>query len=431
MSKRTGKSRGWTLWRFTLSYLILLLIPLAMSVNAYLVAMRLTEQYIMESNQLIVSAAMDKLESSLSEAERFALTLSQMDDMKNAMQCQRPTESSCVYVIQKAILQLPVFSDANHIITGYSLYSSAGDYMLAPLSAYLNLSRDYEKSLKYEGMDYTAFREQVLDMRRVTGMLPLLRHKLLAHEMQDSLTLFFPYLLPDSGRNVGKVMFYLHAGSVEKALQPVLDMGATRVDLVDRTGTLLMRMPKNAGEPPPAIPLWGTGTNRQKVAGEKTLVSYQTGAQHVLTVRILTPMRVIVGRCSALLTTLLLGMCILVLIGVVLAMLVARQNRRPLGRLIDRLETNVGGVSGLGIHSLWDVDRAVHRLTDHHTLLEQQLQEQRLQLKSAFVHQLISGGIHDELELETLLHHVDMDLNGGAYRAPSACQDGARPSSLH
>ena len=405
------QSRGHILSRFTLSYFLLLLIPAALCVCSYITAMNLAKSSVMENQRLVLSHALQRLESSVSEAEHLTLTLSQMGDISTAMQQPQPTWPHALFAINKAIEQLPRFTDSNGIITSYMLYSVIGDYILAPSMAFLRLPLYYESSLWFEGLDYAAWHSRVLDMSRITGMLPASRHIQLATGMAHSLALFRPYIPvvnnTGSGRIAGKAIFLLSVDKIEQMLQPTLTMGAKRIDLTDRSGALLAQY----GEEGSSVELPGSeGTLRLRLDGEDTFVIYQTSGPLGLCVASHIPMRTIIRRCNVLLGTLIAGMFALMLAGICLAVSIARLNRRPLRQLIGGLP------EGNGMNSLWDVDRAVRRLAHQQTLLEAQLFERQSQMRSTCVHQLVNGVNCSELELEAMLGHADLVIHGSVYR---------------
>lgn len=404
------------LLRFTLSYALLLLVPIALSIGATLSTARMTEQQVLQSNRLVLSHALDMLERSVREAESFAQTLGALDDVAAVMRRTETASPETLFQINRASSRLPVFSDANNIVSGYCLYAPAGDFLMAPARAYLNLWRYYENSLRYEPYAYEAYREAVLDMRRTTGFLPSMRHIQLSRGWEESITLFFPYVSFTTGRQStlvdGKVIYTLSTARLQALIAPALDFEGSVAYMYSRDGTLLMTqgLPDGA-EYPGALPA-PDARGRVVVNGREMVFSQEVGESTGLSIVVLTPASAVNSRVTTLTRTLLLVTLTLLAIGIGCVFFVARSNRRPLMQLIGHLPP----ADGAAVRSLWDVDRAVHRLSDQHSLLAAQISQQKGQMRTVLLHQLIDTGISDELEIETLLRHVDLDIQGNVFR---------------
>lgn len=420
MNGRQGRRHAGqlVLRRFTQSYLLLLLIPIALCVSAYLSARNMAEQHILENNRLILRHAIDRLENSIAEAEQFTLTLSQMNDVVQAMQAREPLDRNALYAIHQAIRYMPTFRDANGIISKYLLYSHSGDFLLTPNKAYINLERYYTRSLCFEGMDYAAWHGYVLDMTRVTGLLPSVKPLYLFDTAQASILLQRPFIAASATRTgllYGKALFFIQVKDIFALLSPALETGAEQIYVLDRTGTPLTSLIEDEEPPFEMLLAQAEGTRRVRVHGREMALAYERGEATGLTVAILTPMSAILARSGALLNTLLIVMGTLLVLGGGFLFIVMQRNRKPLARLITRLPGDARRESG-SLHSLWDVDRAVHQMATRQERLEQEVCAQKAQMRAAFIHQLISGSIRDEMELEAWLSHIDLPLRGGAFR---------------
>ena len=378
----------------------------------------MAEQHILENNRLILRHAIDRLENSIAEAEQFTLTLSQMNDVVQAMQASDPLDRNALFAIQQAIRYMPTFRDANGIISKYLLYSHTGDFLLTPNKAYINLERYYAQSLRFEGMDYAAWHSYVLDMTRVTGLLPALKPLYLLETAQDAILLQRPFIAASdirTGLLYGKALYFIQVKAIFALLVPALDTGAEQIYVLDRDGALLASLVDDKGSSAEILSQRGEGMQRVHVRGREMALAYERGEATGLTVAILTPMSVILARSGALLNTLLIVMGILLALGGGFVVVVMQRNRKPLAHLIERLPGDARHANG-SLHSLWDVDRAVHQMATRQERLEQEVCAQKAQMRAAFIHQLISGSVHDEMELEAWLTHIDLPLRSGALR---------------
>ena len=90
MRQKMHSSR--VLWRFSLSYLVLMVIPLLMGIMAYSISLQNANEQLMKMGESALERAASEVDCSLLEAKEFASTLMSMNSVTHLMDHQGSNE---------------------------------------------------------------------------------------------------------------------------------------------------------------------------------------------------------------------------------------------------------------------------------------------------------------------------------------------------
>lgn len=150
-----------------------------------------------------------------------------------------------------------------------------------------------------------------------------------------------------------------------------------------------------------------------KLDGKNSLLFTYPLASFGLTVAAVIPQSSVISQTSHVLKPMLICVAVLTLIGLLLTFYHIRTTKRPLVRTMELLSS-----SGTSIdrRTLGNLNQAVHQLVSSHNLLQNRLEEQRLELRAAVVASLESGETLENRELKMLLSHVGVQPEGERFR---------------
>lgn len=267
MKKITFKKQSSrVLFRFTVSYLLLMVIPVLVGFTAYSIALRSAEEQIIRTNELALDRASSEIECSLKEADSFVDSLTGLDVVDQLF-----TGTQEASFLQSAISSLPDFQDTYRLMQRYFIYVPERAMIIDHRNAYLQLKNYYMTAFRYGEMTLAEFRQNILDGAAARRLLPATDN---TYIKKDYRSMLYVLRLVTPSRKSGKVFFYMDEDALLQRLHLHFDTGIAFTGICRADGeTLLSTNPEMSGLIFSTIPeAASTGSFRMK--GEGHLVSY-------------------------------------------------------------------------------------------------------------------------------------------------------------
>lgn len=400
------KQSSRVLFRFTVSYLLLMVIPVLIGFTAYSIALRSVEEQVIRTNELALERASSEIECSLTEADSFIASLTGLEVVDQLFSGTQ--EAS---FLQSAISSLPDFQDTYRLMQRYFIYIPEQTMIIDHRNAYLQLKNYYMTAFRYGEMSLTEFRQNILDGASARRLLPVTDN---TYMQKNYHSMLYVQRLVTPSRKSGKVFFYLDEDALLQRLHLHFDTGIAFTGICRSDGeTLLSTNPEMSEAIFSAIPEQvSTGSFRMKGEGHLVSYHYLDILQACLVVAV--PQKVVSDQMSSVLTTMITGLSLMLIIGLALALTLFFHNRRPLAAAIESLPSPQDEQNARGLNWL---EYAVRDLTESHEQLEASIRLQRVELQNAAIHRLINGGEKTESGIEELLEYVGIHLNGDWFRA--------------
>lgn len=397
------KQSSKVLFQFTISYLLLMIIPFLTGIIAYSIALHNAEDQLARTNELALERAASELECTLTESDAFVLSLSRL----NAVQELFDGNESPTSMLQEVISSLPEFHDTYKLVQRYYIYVPDKKLIIDNRNAYPHLKNYYDTTFRYGDLAAEQFEEKLLGGATPT-LLPVTDNEYLQKNYRS---IVYAQKLVMPNRKSGKVYFYIDEGAILKRMQvhfgPEISASAIRGPLGDyllnTDPALAWAIPEDVGN--------RTGSVRQNTVG---LLSFHYSSLINATFFVAVPMSYVSNQLSGIQTTMITGISTMLAIGLLLAAILFFQNRKPLAATINSLPDPQENDSYRGLNWL---EYAVRNLTERHEQLKSEIQLQRMELQNAAVHRLINGGEKTEEGIEKLLEYVGIHLNGDWFRA--------------
>lgn len=400
------------LHRFTVSYLLLLLIPIVMGCVVFIVTTRLLWSNLLANNERLLSTACDLAEDAVKAADDFAENLLKNEELTNLL--ISPAEQN-PYNIRHVANTLPVLRTANSLVERYYFYYFGGEdeFVIGPQTTFLHPQKYYASCFQYAGMQGEDF-WQMIRQQRTRRVYPAEDTVYFSVSMRH-LLITIPYRRVNATPHIsGQIMVYFNEKRLLDAFSPLRQAGAEWIGILDREGRLLSS--EGVWETLPleklaALPQ-GMGHAEFSLADGRYTLQYIRGGESGWLFAALIPNRVYSSQSSQVL--LIVGVCILLFIGCALLLtgMIARNSRKPLAQLVQLLPIEEQG----GKQGLWPIQRAVEKLALDNEELNGRLGAQQVQLRDAAISQLVKGNFEDEDEIQLLLSHTGVELAGPVYR---------------
>lgn len=395
------------LTQFMMSYLLLLIVPIAMgSINYWYILSALTDRTL-SSNQLILTHSMKTMENSLNSIEDLSHTLNASVKLSRLMNVTGK-ESLDLLEAQDLMSELPAFKDSNQYVNSYYIYSYKNHCLFSHNQTFLNAEPYYASLFQKGGIAYNDWYKQILS--------PVIAHPVISSfgTPEDSSLLYrLPYF-DQNGKLVGQYLFVLNTTQVKQTLDPAFQGGAAFMYVISLDGTMLIKIEKKGFT---ALPVENIDNNTEghvttKIHNENMVVSYSRSKKYGLTFVIAIPSSSLSAASIRTLSSTLIGMAVLVTVGIVLILVSYLYNKRPLVDIVQRLDVPPEGKTELNQkmkNGLWKLSRFLAELVQNNSTMEIQLTEQRKRLRSAFLIQLATGELLNRDKVEQ--YCADYGLN--------------------
>ena len=126
------------LFQFTVSYLLLLLIPIVMGIIGYANSFAAMQKQLLNSNNLILENVIYSLESSLNSMQAYAFSLNNVLYLDRTIR-HASEENSDLYSLQQTAGHLPVYSNDRGYVQSYYIYSQKNQLLMAPSPVFLEI----------------------------------------------------------------------------------------------------------------------------------------------------------------------------------------------------------------------------------------------------------------------------------------------------
>ena len=398
-SKMTARQKPRILLQFTVSYLILMLIPIAMGAISYGGSFSSMKKQLLHSNNLILENVMYSLEGSLNSIQDFASSIRGMNYIDRVL--QYPNQSRLdLYDLQQAARYLPAYNDSMLYVNSYYLYSKRSQLLLAPHQVFLDLDQYFDYFWGKESASYALWKKQLLDSSPFTSPIVIF-------PIEGGENAVY-YQLPYAGAELntdGKILFKLNTAQISGSLGQVFELGAQFFYLADGSGAVLLSSGIETAHLNSAqFPETEEETAMVNLNGEQILLTRCHSAQYGLDLVVGIPRRYIFTSCLQSMRINLIGILILIAAGVALIFASYRYNHRPLTQIAHALPPadalpSAPNSSRKTRNGLWKLAGSLWTVSQKNASMEQQLQDQELRLREAFLMQLEFGGVLDETRL--------------------------------
>lgn len=402
---RTCYKKTSPLFQFTLSYLLILVIPLIMGLLNFWYVLDFATKKTVYTITLILKNSMEGLENSLKSIATYSRTLNQLKVLDDIVSINGQ-QNVDLLDLQNAVEQYPILRDDSRYVDIHFLYSGRNDIILAPLQAFLNVEMYYGTYFDFGDMSFAEWRDQILrNPSKPDGVV------LLGNENgKNRLVYQTPYLSHKDGKVAGQQIFLLDENRINKALEPAFEMGAGFTYIEDANGNLLVTMEQDGWIAQSAGPL-GTdlheGSVERIINGKRMMVTYCKSSDYGLTYVIAIPKSTLISTALTSLSMSLALMIVLAIFGIVIIFGAYKYNISPLMSIADHLLTSP--LSGKASrkragNGLWLLSGSVTSLVTDNSRMEEQIKLQQEALQQSLYVQIVTGKILDEDNLSDMIH---------------------------
>lgn len=402
------------LLRFTLSYVLLLVIPFCMCVASFFIAESVIEERTVEANFSSLQASVKQIETEYANLTSFTVSISQLPALQRVMTKNIASDAGESYALRSAIEVLPTYQNSR-FVTRYYIYSDLNGFVVEPGRALIApLEKYYAGMLAYGEYTYPQFLSEILMRPGAAKFYPADTAYCEGAPARSILYAFDLYLL--MMRRYGKIVYYID----EKALLDMIRLQeVSYFCIADKDGTTLASYSLDGqADQAPRLTASQKGVAKTHLWGKEMLVLSYTSNALGWNFFAAIPRSVFFTDAANVLKPMLLGMLVLLLIGVFLTAVQIRNNRKPILQMLELLPVKGGSAFSNG---LWLLNSGVSQLLSDNREQNKLLAEQRLALRNAAALRLAMGEIDSEQQMEEELEAVGIRVGGESFRGIYLC----------
>ena len=374
-------------------YVIILAVLASICVFSFFHARKASYEAITERNRLVLENTAKNIENVLQVIESFNGSLYTNKKLQSFM-CEKDSKSA-LYDAYLLINELPELFDSTRLITGYFIYVPGSEYIISHGQGFTNIDRYYPYHFALKNtQSYEQWRKEVLlsNETRFYAGYP---------ENPDSIQ--YATLLSSRivGVEPGRAVYRLSGNRLLEMLTRSFSDTAQYAAIEDKYGNILC-----ASE-------GYTSLDEKNYTRVESVI-----ASGELKATILVSNRLISSQAAESVFYSLIVLAWMMGLGLLLIIITAAANMKPLMNIASRAEEMGGKAKGM-----WKINEAFAHAEEQSKELLNTLSLQKEFLKNACVHRLIHGNGPDGASLEEMLSNAGIAIKGSRFYAVIICLD--------
>ena len=406
MGKRLPASR--IMLHFLLPYAAILLTSLLVGVLVNRSTIDLLEKEVVENNYAILEQGRRSMDRRLSEIASITQFVAGSAPVLEFQDVTDPFKGSNIMQVLNTRETLVDYALTNNFMLEYFILYEDGDVVLGPNLTY-RLGDFHEAVFRYPDMSEAAWRSLLFDDYHHNRYLPA---QTAAYRSGSRPILTCLQSLDDNVTSKGVVLVLIDNAQIQSELAGLDTSGEGWAYIADETGTILTSVSSRSGQPIPkdlALPASGHSFRQNDL-----LITHTTSDYNHWRYVVAQPYASVVRKVTQVNRTMLAVFFAFLLLGILIASLLAYWNSRPLTRLVQAIRGRDPGPADVRrAYSL--IGNTLSNLMVNNDALQRNAEEQLPILRDSFFRRLYAGEIRNGHELETWMRHVDLHIEGNAF----------------
>jgi AraC-like DNA-binding protein len=399
---------------FLISYVCVLMVPLAVSGVAYEKSLVTIKEDTIAANRSLLDQTAVVMDSRMKEIDSVANQVTGNPSVAHFSLVTEPFSDLNIYGIVSLEKSLPDYSLSNRFMDNYYLWFERSD--LAVNSKVTYLGPDFFNQVVHPlAWEYEGWRNFLLGNYYHNTCFPAMDLM-----VQGVAAGYVPCLRSlDTPWNPRGVMIILIREETIRQSLSQLSLGSNGWSyIVDAQGEVIT----DSGDVPPGFQPFPLDSNRShdsqtiKVKDKPMFVSYARSAYNDWSYVTVEPAEFVFAKANGL-RNLTIGLFAATLaLGLAIAAAFAYRHSSPLRAMGNMIAERLGQREGMRGNALTAIGNAMADLFDTRDRLSRQIGEQLPYLRAAFTEKLLHGGFRSSEERIVMAEHIGLALPGGYYR---------------
>ena len=407
--KRTGMSSVFR--KYLLSYVIILMIPVAAGMISYQVSLDVARNGSMETSRMLLDQTRRILDQRMAEVEGFTRQLAIHQDLNRLMGERVAADAGSTYLLWKTSRDIARFAQTNDFLEDFFVYLRNYDAILSAGAVYYRPSHYYEL-YHYANMPYERWTAEILEQSHQRTVIPLQPFVGARKEMS---VISFVQSLPLNSFNhpPGTAVVIIDQKKISRLLENISREYGGWAYVVDRDGRTLAasgigeedigKLTQNSGRTDgPDARYLRDGTLLMTVRSSYNGWTYAAGV----------PQRAIMEEANVIKKMTWTVTAVTVAAGLALCLLLAYRHTAPILRLISIFRDHSALPPERPVNDYDFLHGNIAKLISSNRSLQEELKHQLPMLRDAFTKRLLRGEFNARGELEAAAAQSGIPLPG-------------------
>lgn len=395
-------------YRFLITYLIILLIPVAFGLISYNRAYKTIEKNTIEANNVLLNQTKEIIERHLEEVDSISMLLSNNKRIKNFSYLKDPFKGANTYQTIKLKDELQKYNLVNEFIISYFVCFQKSKLVLGP-NLISPAERFYGHYLDYTNINYEQWYQQVFNTYHQKDFMPAMMVNLNDKKYKAvSYLSSFGY----SDFPLGTVIILIDNKKIKNLLAGLDTSRGGWACIVDEKGQLISSQfsNENINLKDSLTLVTGSGSIEKTINKQKYLITYKksniNGWQYMAGL----PVNVVMEEVYHIKRSILIYLFISIILGIIVATFMANRNTRPLQNIFKAVRKS--STEKNRHNTLKFLQESVTDLVNNNSEMEALIEEQKTILKSTFLDKLFRGDFSTTKNVKTMLRYTGLHLKG-------------------
>ncbi len=410
--------------RFLISYLFILIIPLALTSVAYNQAVKIVEGNAIDSRLFMLGHIRDSVDKYFKDLDETIVLTALDSKLNRLLYYSQPREgSSDMYLFYEyANYVRSKLSTNNTFRSSFYIFFKNNESIFANNKTDFGIEGFFNDYLNYSNMQYSQWYDIFLNQYNYRRALPAQKVKI---DGAESSAITYLYSIPmREGRNQpeGVIAYLINEEEINKLLKGVNADGDGWAYITDKSGQLISGSSSNSAVIESVLATVGSsdGYTIKSVAGENMIFVYTQSQYNDWTYTAVLPMKTVMGKVLYVKQVIIAVLLVSLLIGVFVSFFLAYRNTKPFKEVFLTLKDffNAEGDKLDMQERMSDyafLQGSISNLISNNKTLQSSLQRQASTLKTVFLDRLLKGEFDDRNKMETLLSYVGLDIQGNSF----------------
>ncbi len=400
-------------YRFLVSYILILLIPLVMGSFIYHKAFGIIQDEAVSSSLSMIKQSMDILDTRLKEIQGVTQQLSLSQNTSKLLVTE--TDYSLYLNMQKDLLTYRV---NNNFIRDCIIYIKDEKVLITPVSCTNREAIFYKGFFKSGGMDYESWHKDFWSKKYVGEFIPSIINP--AYTSAEKTSVNYVLSLPIENFNAdarGIIIIDINVNEIERLLANLAGENGWAY-IADEKGEVIASVNKDNSRIDylSIDDLEEHGDMGSLKRNPDFIVSYSISPYNGWLYVLGAPTGMVMNKVNAIKNITIVILLVVVVLGSLLSLFLANRNSLPIRKLVDIIKGNLSFVDDGEKNNTFEfIHGSISELLRTNKELRSEIQEKVPILRAAFLERLFRGNFIKMSELNGAMKNTGIDLAGCKY----------------
>lgn len=400
--------------RLMIPYFSFMLFALCIGGFFYKMTYDVVKDEVTESNMQLLEQVKETMDIRLSEINTIALQLLSDPMVHSFQRVSDPFNNTTTYKVLETQKNLYSYNSSNNFVLDYFLIFKNSNLALSSNSIY-ELPAFYRYVLSNPGTDYETWRSDLFSTYRNREVMAsgLTQYQGKPYELLTYVqSLGYPNYIQ------GALVILVDNRKLKSLLSGVDISDGGWVSIIDNEGRIVSSLSGEETAPnmdPSDYPA-SSGIIEASAKTNGMMVTYTKSSYNHWSYVVAQPPHIVLGKVISIKKITYIIVSAFFLIGILLAYLFATRSGKPLVKILSTLTERPSGAEPRRPKDMYGfIQNSLSTLIDNNTALQNEIDRQAPLLWETFYERLLKGEFLNLNEINTLLRHQRIEINGAAY----------------